>query len=66
MKMSPWILIGNLMSRSPFSFSKKRSSVCAIESRRDELRRVASKSASDIQKKDNAAYAAANFTFIDG
>ena len=48
-----------------FSFSTKRASVCA-ENQGDGSRRVASKSASDIQKRDDAAYATAKFVFFDG
>ena len=50
----------------PFSFSRKRSIVWRGELRRDELRRDASKSASECQKKDDAAHATAKFTFVDG
>ena len=48
-----------------FSFSKKRSIVCA-ENRGEELGRDASKSASGYQKKDDAAHATANFATTGG
>ena len=50
-----------------FSFLKKKGFVCLCgESKRNELRRDASKSASECQKKDEAAHATAKFTFIGG
>ena len=49
-----------------FSFSKKRSIGVGSESRRDELRRGACKSAFENQKKDDAAHSTAKFTFVDG
>ena len=49
----------------PLSFSLQKALDCRCEeSRRDGLRRDASKSASDIQKKDDAAYATANSVFF--
>ena len=47
-----------------FSFSKKRSSELEEESRRDGLRRVASKSASEYQKKDDAASRHSKFRIL--
>ena len=50
-----------------FFFVLPKAFVCLCgESRRAELRRDASKSASEYQKKDDAAHATAKFTFIDG
>ena len=54
--VSPWIRIGNLLHRSAL-FLQKAFDCVERESRRDELRRVASKSASEYQKKDDAAHA---------
>ena len=48
-----------------FSFCKKRSFVWAENQGENELRRVASKSASEYQKKD-AADATSKFAFVDG
>ena len=51
---------------SPSSFLPKALGCLCGESRRDELRRVASESASEYQKKDDAAHATAKFAFFDG
>ena len=60
----PRILIVNLLNHSPFS--KKRSIVCAENQGEVSYEKDASKSASEYQKKDDAAHTTANFTFIDG
>ena len=49
-----------------FSISKKAFVCLCGDSRRDELRRDASKSASEYQKKVDAAHATAKFTCIGG
>ena len=49
-----------------FSFYTKAFDCLCGESRRDELRSDTGKSASEYQKKDDAAHATAIFTFIDG
>ena len=57
---------GEVVEPQSFFFHPKALVCLCGKSMRDELRRVASKSASEHQKKDDAAYATANCAFFDG
>ena len=63
-KVFPWILIGNLLNRSPL-FLQQALDCLGGESRTDELRRDASESTTDIQKDDDAAHAMAELALVN-
>ena len=63
-KVFPWILIGNLLNRS-LLFLQQALDCLGGESRRDELRRDASESTTDIQKDDDAAHAIAELALVN-